>query len=99
MNQDNRTAKVPPHIIPTSDEAISSYHDMGGELTLSSTFGEDPISTSLRAVRELEFTTTYPDFEVFFTLAVNGQEQPFRNGLELYLSITKSLHSCMTLSH
>ena len=74
MNQDNRTAKVPPHIIPTLDEAISSYHDMGGELTLSSTFGEDPLSTSLRAVQELEFTTIYPDFEVFFTSAVNGQE-------------------------
>lgn len=91
MNQDNRTAKVSPHIIPSPHEAISSYHDMGGELTLFSTFGEDPLSTSLRTVREQEFLTTYPDFEVFFTSAVNGQEQPFRNGLEHILSITKRL--------
>ena len=91
MNQDNRTAKVSPHIIPSPDEAVASYHNLGGRLTLVSTFGEDPLPAPLRIVREHEFLTTYPDFEVFFTSAVNGREQPFRSGLQHFLSITKRL--------
>ena len=91
MHQDNRTAKVLPSIVPSPEEAVSEFHGLGGELTLIPVFGEDPLPAALGTIRQEEFLRKYPDLSVIFSSAVNGEERPFRDGLQYILSITKRL--------
>lgn len=55
MQEKHRAAKVPPTVVPDPDEAISSFHAMGGQLTLVPVFGADPLSPSHNAIRQQEF--------------------------------------------
>lgn len=91
MQQDNRAAKVSPSIIPSPEEAVTSYQCSGGRLTLLSAFGDDPLSPSLDAIRQQEFSRRCPSFQPVFHAAVNGDECPFRDGLQHFISITRRL--------
>ena len=77
MHQDNRAVHLSPGIIPSPEEAVASYQQCGGQLTLLSTFGEDPLSPSLDATRQQEFSRKHAGFHSIFHAAVNGDEHPF----------------------
>lgn len=68
MQQDNRAAYVSPSNIPSPEEAVASYQRGGGRLTLVSTFGDDPLSPSLDAIRQQEFLRCIQHFSLYFTL-------------------------------
>ena len=91
MRENNRIAKIIPSIVPSPEEAVSRFHSMGGELTLFSAFGEDPLTESLAAIRQEEFLRNFPDLRLIFSGAVNGNEHLFRDGLQYILSVTKRL--------
>ena len=91
MHQENRAANLSPGIIPSPEEAVASYQHCGGQLTLVSTFGEDPLSPSLDSICQQEFARRHAAFHPVFHAAVNGDEHPFRDGLQHFISITKQL--------
>ena len=91
MHQDNRAVKLSLSILPSPEEAVANYQRCGGQLTLLSTFGDDPLSSSLDAIRQQEFSRRHAVFLPIFHAAVNNDEQPFRDGLQHFISITKRL--------
>ena len=91
MHENNRTAKIIPIMVPSPKEAVFRFHSMGGELTLFPAFGEDPLPEFLAAIWQEEFLRKFPDLHLIFSGAVNGDERPFRDGLQYILSVTKRL--------
>ena len=75
MHPDIRAVKLSLDILPTP-EAIANYQRCGGQLTLLSTFGDDPLSSSLDAIRQQEFSRRHAAFLPIFHAAVNNDEQP-----------------------
>ena len=90
MHEDNRAVKLSVGILPSPKEAVANYQRCSGQPTLLSTFGDDPLSPSLDAMRQQEFTRCAA-FLPIFHYAVNSDEQPFRDGLQHFISITKRL--------
>ena len=41
-------------MVPTNEEIVASYEQMGGQITQFPVFGRDPLSTSLEMIRERE---------------------------------------------
>ena len=91
MHQDNRTAKILPSMSQALRKQCLNSMVCVGELTLIPVFGEDPLPAALETIRQEEFLRKYPDLSVIFSSAVNGEERPFRDGLQYMLSITKRL--------
>ena len=79
--------------IPRTDEAVQWYHESGGNLTLFSPFGEDPLSVaeSLVTERETRMWANIPDFSAIFHKLVNGDDMHFCNGLKLFIRLTERL--------
>ena len=75
--------------------AVVDFETRGGQLTLFSEFGEDPLlyNPSLIAQREAEFHLRFPDFANFFHTVVNGDYYFFREGLLCYIDISRRLSS------
>ena len=93
MSSNNQVARIDPHLIPSSDDAVRQYSAAGGRLTDFSVFGEDPLSnnTCLIQQREAEFHYRYPQFDPFFHKLVNGDDNEFCDGLLYFIQITQSL--------
>jgi hypothetical protein len=39
---------VPPHLVPTSEEVVRRYENLGGNITRFPVFGTDPLSTNIQ---------------------------------------------------
>ena len=78
--------------VPSSDEAVTSYEDLGGSLTLFPCFGADPLAndTTLQAEREQNFDSV-TDFEAVFGELVNGNPIPFETAIVRYANMTIEL--------
>ncbi len=93
MQTNNRTAKIPLTLLPTAEEAVHAYQQTGGVLTLLPRFGHDPLDghENLISARRQGFSDQYPDFEQIFSNVVNGNMQPFKCALLLFISLTSRL--------
>ena len=81
-------------LVPSENEAVRLFKDDGGNLTIWSPFGEDPIRHSpvLLARREEEFNLHFPDISVIFHKLVNGDFENFKKAIQLFISVTESLN-------
>ena len=87
------TGAMPASMIIPPEDAVQAFERMGGNLTLFSPFGADPLvdRADLVAAREEEFTRQVPDFRDVFHSLVNGNDHPFRDGFKLFLELTQRL--------
>ena len=95
MRRNSQVVPVDPHLLPDPDVAIQEFESFGGNLTLFSPFGRDPLQERLDLVtqRETEFHRHYPDFGPFFYTVVNGDYSLFRDGLLYLIDITQQLQT------
>ena len=98
MLQANGAVGIQSSIIPNVTDAVREYEELGGNLTVFSSYGEDLLKDRQDLIQEREriFTVRYPDFGIFFYTIVNNNDVLFRNGL-LYLIrinnvLSKQLH-------
>lgn len=78
--------------LPSGDEAVTLYEDLGGSLTLFPRFGADPLANdaTLQAEREQHFDSV-TDFEAVFGDLVNGNPIPYENAILRYANMTMQL--------
>ena len=93
MLDDKKAVKIDPRLIPDQETAVREFEAHGGQLTMFSSFGEDPLqgNPSLVAQREAEFHGRYSDFSQFFYTVVNGDYYLFREGIIYFISISRHL--------
>ena len=86
------TSPINEDLIPSTEAAVQRYESFGGNLTLSSTFGIDPLHDEHTILeREAYYTANAPDFPTIFHHLVNGHDTHFRNGLKCFIVTTKRL--------
>ena len=95
MSRNNQAVKIDSSIIPEPSDALKSFEDHGGHITLFSPFGHDPLEShsNLYQERESKFIDQYPEFGLFFYSVVNGDYSMFRQGLLCFIVISKELEA------
>ena len=93
MLNNNQAARIDSRLIPSVESAIQEFERNGGQLTVFSSFGEDPLQGNhiLAAQREAEFYRRYPDFQEFFHTVANGDYFLFREGILCFIDISTRL--------
>ena len=93
MRSNNQARKINQGVIPDSANAIHQFQAHGGQLTLFSNFGEDPLKDLPHKVaqRETRFKQRYVNFDQFFSTVVNGDISLFRQGLLFFISTSNQL--------
>ena len=93
MRSSNHVAKINVSLVPSADEALRLFTQDGGDLTLWSLFGTDPLAhiPHLRYQRQEFFNNSYPDFGIIFNRLVNGDTSIFQHALKFYIDITETL--------
>ena len=89
--RNNFAQHIQASVIPSPEDAVSMFEGAGGNLTLISQFGSDPLvdRSDLFQMRQTEFFSKFPDFSpIFYTLS-NGNDHMFRAGLKLFLELTE----------
>ena len=83
-----------PEILPKVEQAVSAYRSEGGCIGFPEVFGIDLLAgrQELQKLRLNNFSTMYPNFEVFFHSLVNGNHTPFQQGLLFFIDLTTSLY-------
>ena len=86
MEEKNGTIKLQLSQIPNVRDAVKEYEDLGGKLTVFTSYGIDQLQHRPDLIQERErlFTVRFPDFSSIFYSVVNGNTVLFRDGL-LYL--------------
>ena len=89
----NLARSVAPSDIPLPQKAVDQFHSGGGQLTLFSPFGTEPPDRDedLVAEQERQLQAGVSNFASVFHLLVNGNDQPCRDGLKLFLHVTQDL--------
>ena len=92
MDADNRTRKVHPSLVPTTEEAVERYRLSGGRISDPCFFGTDPLETNeeLKTVRYEAFSSKF-SFEFLFCEVTNGCGSSFHNALLFLIDITYRL--------
>ena len=83
LQEANCTAAViPPHLLPSSDDAVQIYEAAGGHITAPSTFGTDVLANyaDLQEARNMEWAVRWP-VEGLFQQLVHHEEQAFRDAV------------------
>ena len=93
MLNSNWAVNIDPTLLPDDESAVHDFKANGGQLTVFSCFGEDPLqrSPSLLVQRETEFHRRFPDFSDFFHAVVNGDYYLFREGILSFIDISRRL--------
>ena len=89
----SQAVKIDPTLLPDGETAVQEYESNGGQLTVFSSFGEDPLqgNPSLIAEREAEFYRRFTDFSDFFHNIANGDYYLFREGVMFFIDISRRL--------
>ena len=82
-------------LIKDPTTVLEEYRQLGGNITVFSPFGEDPLKNrpDLVAIREKSFFERYTGFEQFFYNVVNGDFSLFKEGLLFFIDVTIRLGS------
>jgi len=80
-------------VIPNSVTAVHQFQSYGGQLTLFSDFGEDPLKDDAQKIaqREAQFRQRFADFAPFFHTVVNGDFNLFRQGLLFFIDLSSRI--------
>lgn len=89
----SQAVKIDPTLLPDGETAVQEYESNGGQLTVFSSFGEDPLqgNPSSIAEREAEFYRRFTDFSGFFHNIANGDYYLFREGVMFFIDISRRL--------
>ena len=87
---------IDPILLPRAEEAVSEYENAGGNLTVFSQFGIDPLRDFpiLKHQRESQLSSNL-DFDNIFHCLVNGNQQPFMYGLLYFINLNDRLAASM----
>ena len=101
MMSNNQIAPLNASVVPTTEMAVRQYNSMGGNLTISSSFGTDPLSSdeNLVCLRKKHMQANIPNFDIIFHELVNGNDKHFRDGLKLFVELTEDLAKKIPSSH
>ena len=99
MKKNNHATKINPLLLPSPEEAAHEYGSAGGRLTISSQFGDDPLKTfpELTQKRDTEFLRHYSYEQIFYNV-VNGNQQPFMDGLLHFIKMSEQLAEQVALN-
>jgi len=83
---------IPATQIPTSQEAVAAYENLGGRLKVFPSFGVDPLAdnVALQDVRERRFNSE-TDMATVFGDIVNGTATSFEQAIQRYANLTTQL--------
>ena len=95
MRENNQAKKVDASTIIDTGDAVHRFQQLGGQITVFTPFGEDPLMHTPELVhqRETEFKQHYPDFSRFFHTVVNSNNSLFCEGLLCLIRISKHLEA------
>lgn len=99
MEENKQTFILPStDMLPTSEEAVLAvlaYEREGGHLSLPQVFGTDLLSGNqeLQNLRFDNFNAAYPSFDIIFHCLVNGNDHPFKEGLQYFIDLTNNIKS------
>ena len=90
------TNKIPPlnlAFLSSTDEVVRMYECMGGHLTRTSTFGENPLKDIPHAYesRKALFDGCKAGWGELFPHTLHGRHDTIQNTLEKYINLTLSL--------
>jgi len=93
LMNNNQAVEIDSALLPDAEEAVADFEANGGQLTLFSAFGIDPLqdNPSLVAQREAEFHHQFSDFSQFFHTVVNNDYYLFREGILCFIDISRRL--------
>ena len=93
MHRNNQVQMIDPAALPDFSDAVHQFESYGGQLTLFSGFGDDPLKDNApkMAQRETEFKQRYADFSQFFYSVVNSDYHLFKQGLLFYIHLSTQL--------
>jgi len=93
MHRNNQVMPVDPVLVPEPQDAVQQFESHGGQLTLFSPFGRDPLQerVGLISQREEEFYRRYLNFSPFFHTVVNDDYSLFREGLLFLIDVSNRL--------
>ena len=99
MMKNNYTSEVDPTLLLSPEQAVKEYENAGGNLTMFSQFGVDPLQhyPTLIKQREMELLSHY-NFDTIFQNIVNGNQQPFMDGLLCFINISARLTQQVTIN-
>lgn len=91
----SRTASIDESLVPSTTQAVESFHSCGGKLTLLPRFGEDPLDGQVMLFQEREriFHSKYPSFQPIFHQAANGDGTLFKEAVLFFISLTNRLRA------
>ena len=95
MKRNDQTVKINNNFIKEPMVILNEYQLAGGNITLSSNFGVDPLRNqpNLIAIREKSFFERYSNFNNFFYNIVNGNFLLFKEALLFFVDMTIRLSS------
>ena len=93
MLRNNQAKHVDSTLVPNTDDAVHMYQSLGGDLTLFSEFGRDPLvdRQDLLRLREERYFERWPSFEDIFQAVVNNNNVLFRDSLLFYIDVSMQL--------
>lgn len=93
MLQNNNVKCVSNLVIPSPLNAVQMYTSNGGQLTVQSSFGVDPLSNNFhkQTIRQQSFGERCPSFDTIFGSIINGNTDMFKDNLLLFIDITTRL--------
>lgn len=93
MQQNNKTKKIPPHMLPALDQATEAYRNNSGTLTDPAPYGCDPLEQDAdkKRIRVQAFHDRFPSFEDILHNLVNGHSTVFKQALLFYMDVTHRL--------
>ena len=92
-SRDSNNLVVNPIYLPSCDEAVQVYENLGGRLTMEPHFGEDPLNgdQDLQTRKELLWLRDVPDVNVISGHIVNDLDHSFRHVVNIFCGLTRQL--------
>ena len=93
MLQSNQAVKIPEELVPSTEEVLRMYEEMGGSLTHNAHFGIDPLALrpDLVESREKLFRANQPTGSIMFSGIVYGDSELFEHALRFLIDLTMYL--------
>ena len=85
-SNNNQASPIPQHLVPTSEEVVRCYENLGESITRFPIFGADPLSTNiqLQHVREQHFISV--NWEQIYGKLVNNDDTDFCTAITAFVN-------------
>ena len=89
----NLAQVIDPIYLPSCEEAVQVYENLGGRLTMEPQFGEDPSNgdQDLQTRREFLWLNNVPDMSIICGHVANDLDHSFRHAVNSFCGLTRQL--------